>query len=105
MFYLKEVVNHLSFLEVSHMMYPYMKLSDNTEIVHSELLEGNKVFVHFERPTENGFDSVRFELPSYDKVSWEGNYTEDELKSFVELLRHHAHLIYRYAAEGGVNIA
>lgn len=87
------------------MMYPYMKLPDDTEIVHSELLDGNKVFVHFERPTENGFDSVRFELPSYDKVSWEGNYTEEELKDFVELLRHHAHLIYKYAAEGGVNIA
>ena len=59
------------------MMYPYMKLPDDTEIVHSELLDGNTMLVHFERPTENGFDSVRFVLPSYDKVSCEGNYTED----------------------------
>ena len=105
MFYLKEGMYYLSLEGAIHMMYPYMKLPDDTEIVHSELLDGNKVFVHFERPTENGFDSVRFELPSYDKVSWEGNYTEDELKSFVDLLKHHAHLIYRYAAEGGVTIA
>lgn len=74
-----------------------MKLSDDTEIVYSELLDGNKVFVHFERPTEKGFDSVRFELPSYNRVSWEGNFTEDELNDFILLLKHHAHLIYKYA--------
>ena len=85
------------------MMYPYMKLPDDTEIVHSELLNRNKVFVHFERPTENGFYSVRFELPSYDRVFWECNYTEDEQKEFVELLRYHAHLIYRNAMQLGEN--
>ncbi len=50
------------------MMYPYMILSDETEIVHSQILEENgiqKVIVHFERPTENGFDSARCELPDY----------------------------------------
>lgn len=83
------------------MMYPYMKLPDDTEIVHSELLDGNKVFVHFERPAEIGFDSVRFELPSYDKVFWEGNFTETELDFFVELLKRHAHLLYKYARKGG----
>ena len=25
----------------------------------------NVLYVHFERPTEEGFDSVRFELPTY----------------------------------------
>ena len=50
------------------MMYPYMILSDETEIVHSHLIEENgekKVIVHFERPTEEGFDVARCELPSY----------------------------------------
>lgn len=50
------------------MLYPYMKLMDGTEIVHSQLIEQDsigKVIVHFERPTENGFDSARCELPAY----------------------------------------
>ena len=42
------------------MMYPYMTLSDETEIVHSQIVEKNGVdtiLVHFERPTDDGFDS------------------------------------------------
>ena len=37
------------------MMYPYMTLSDETEIVHSQLIEDKgikKVIVNFERPTD-----------------------------------------------------
>ena len=43
------------------MLYPYMTLADETEIVHSHLINQDateKVIVHFERPTENGFDSA-----------------------------------------------
>ncbi|OUO63649.1 hypothetical protein B5F70_08890 [Collinsella sp. An268] len=49
------------------MMYPYVTLEDETEVVHSQLIEGGetpKVLVHFERPTKRGFDSARCELPS-----------------------------------------
>ena len=49
------------------MMYPYMTLADDTEIVHSHVFDEDgvkKVLVHFERPTEEGFDSARCELPS-----------------------------------------
>lgn len=48
------------------MLYPYMTLADETEVVHSHLIKQDgteKVIVHFERPTENGFDSARCELP------------------------------------------
>ena len=41
---------------------------DETEIVHSQLVEKEgikKVIVNFERPTEDGFDSARCELPDY----------------------------------------
>jgi len=89
-------------------MYPYLTLSDGTEVVHSELLEGEqggKVLVHFERPTHDGFDSVRFELPSYDMEVWEGKFTEEELRSLHDFLEANAHLLYRYAAEGGLQIA
>ena len=39
------------------MMYPYMTLADETEIVHSQIIEKDgqkKVIVNFERPTEMG---------------------------------------------------
>jgi len=40
------------------MMYPFMQLDDNTEIVHSELLEDDKVRVYIEKPVEGGFFSA-----------------------------------------------
>lgn len=86
------------------MMYPYMTLADETEIVHSHIIDGEKVIVHFERPTEDGFHSARFELPSYSLLSCEG-YSPDEIEFFDRLLRHNAHLIYKYAECGGVKIA
>ena len=85
------------------MMYPYLTLSDGTEVVHSELLDdeqGGRVLVHFERPSVDGFDSVRFMLPSYDMEIWEGEYSEEELRSLRGFLEANAHLLFRYAAEG-----
>lgn len=89
------------------MMYPYMKLPDETEIVHSHLIEEDgekKVIVHFERPTDDGFDSARCELPSYKWIRIEG-YSPKEIEFFEELLRNNAHLLYRYAENGGIRIA
>lgn len=88
-------------------MYPYMKLADETEIVHSHLIEEDgvqKVIVHFERPTENGFDSARCVLPTYEWVLKDG-YSEIEIQKFDELLHNNAHLLYKYAKIGGVTIA
>ena len=86
------------------MMYPYMTLADETEIVHSQILDGNKVIVHFERPTENGFDTARCELPEYKWIKKSG-YSLEEIKKFEEFLQFNAHLIYRYAGSGGIQIA
>lgn len=66
------------------MMYPYMTLYDETEIVHSQIIEENnvqKVIVHFERPTEDGFDSARCELPEYKWILKEG-YSDEEITLF-----------------------
>ena len=89
------------------MMYPYMTLADDTEIVHSQIIEKNgkkKVIVNFERPTEDGFDSARCELPEYIWTEKEG-YSDDEITFFEELLRNNAHLLYKYAENGGIQIA
>lgn len=89
------------------MMYPYMTLSDETEIVHSQLIEDKgikKVIVNFERPTDNGFDSARCELPEYKWTEKEG-YSDEEISFFEKLLHSNAHLLYKYAANGGIKIA
>ncbi len=91
----------------TEMMYPYMTLFDGTEVVHSHLInegENQTVLVHFERPTENGFDSARCEIPSYKWLSCEG-FNEEEMKFFDEYVRANAHLFFKYAAAGGVQIA
>lgn len=89
------------------MMYPYLTLGDGTEIVHSHLIEEDgvkKVIVHFERPTENGFDDARCVLPEYKWTEIKG-FTPSEIDRFRKLLMSNAHLIFRYAAEGGIRIA
>ncbi len=86
------------------MMYEYMELSDETLITHSQLLgdgENKTVQVHFERPVEGGFDTARCELPSYKWIKREG-FTDDEIKNFTRFLENNAHLIFRFAENGGI---
>lgn len=90
------------------MMYPYLTFEDGTEVVHSDLISEDgtdTVLVHFERPAEHGFDSARCKLPDYQWTLWEGSFTETEIASFEAFIRNNAHLLYRFAREGGVKVA
>ena len=50
------------------MMYPFLTLNDDTEIVHSEMLPSGEVRVYIERPdARDGFHSATCFLPSYTK--------------------------------------
>lgn len=62
------------------------------------------IIVNFERSTENGFDSARCELPNYKWTERIG-YSDEEISMFEKLLHSNAHLLYRYAANGGIQIA
>jgi len=89
------------------MMYPYMTLADETEILHSHLICENDtqiVEVHFERPTEKGFDTARCSLPSYTWIKREG-FNDSEIEKFEKFLHYNAHLLYKYAEAGGIKIA
>ena len=91
------------------MMYPYVKYSDGTEVVFSDVYEGQNgeqcMDVHFERTTENGFDSIRIKLPSYDVIVWEGHYSDEEIELFKKIVESSADLFYKYAKEGGLKLA
>ena len=86
------------------MLYPYVKLGDETEVLHTEIIEEDgieKVEVHFERPIAGGFMTARFVLPTYELIVRD-NLSEDELKFLTKLLEANAHLIYKYARSGGI---
>jgi hypothetical protein len=88
-------------------MYSYIILADETEIVHSQILEedGEKsVEVHFERATEDGFDTARCSLPSYKWIKREG-FSDEDIELFEKLLHNNAHLLFKYAENGEIKIA
>lgn len=89
------------------MLYPFMTLNDNTEIVHSEILNidgKEKVRVCIERPVYEGFQSVECYLPEYE---WKNNsgFTDEDIRQFQELLESTAHIIIELAREGGLDNA
>ena len=93
------------------MVYPFVKYSDGTEVVFSNIQvnengDGDEtLFVHFERPMEYGFDSVRIELPSYRITYKEGHYTDEEIELFRKVVEYGAPNFYMWAREGGIKIA
>ena len=64
------------------MMYPYLTLDDETEIVHSEMLSDNTVKVYIEKPDEkDGFHYACCFLPKYEWQDVVG-FTEEEIKRY-----------------------
>lgn len=89
------------------MLYPFMTLNDNTEIVHSGVLNTDgkeRVKVCIERPVYEGFQSVECYLPEYE---WKNNkgFTDKDIEAFQELLESMAHVIIELAREGGFDNA
>lgn len=90
-------------------MYAYMTLADGTEIVHSQLIEDEtsgykKVVPPFEKAVDDGFLEARCELPTY-KWLYRRGFCDEQIAFFVKLLENNAHLLYKYAAEGGIRLA
>ena len=91
------------------MTYEFAKYPDGTLGVFSNI--GKKengeeyVTVTFERATENGFDTFAIELPSYKVILEDGNYTEEEKRTFLELVKNGASFFFKYARLGGLKIA
>lgn len=83
------------------MMYPFMTLDDDTEIVHSDMQTDGSVKVYIEKPDEKyGFRHATCYLPNY---TWEDIYqfSDDDIKKFQEIIESTAHLIIEFSQEGG----
>ena len=83
------------------MMHEFVTYPDGTLVVFSDIRKKDNgqeyLIVCFERPTENGFDTVIFELPSYDIVKKDGNYSEKEIETFKKVVEKGAAFFFETA--------
>ena len=83
------------------MMYPFLTLDDNTEIVHSQMLSDGRVKVYIEKPDEKDcFHHATCYLPNYEWVDISG-FTNEEINRYKEIIESTAHLIIEFSKEGG----
>ena len=87
------------------MMYPYLTLDDETEIVHSEMLEDHTVTVYIEKPDEkDGFHYATCYLPKYDWTDIFG-FNDAEIAALQSIVENNAHLIIELSQNGGIDNA
>ena len=84
------------------MMYPFLTLDDQTEIVHSEMKPDGRVKVYVEKPDEKDFfhNAVCW-LPAYQGEDING-FTPEEIAKYEEIIRSTAHLILEFSQRGGL---
>lgn len=75
------------------MMYPFLTLDDETEIVHSEFLPSERVKVYIEKPDEKDcFHHMTCYLPDYSLEEVFG-FDDAEVQRYMEIIHSTAHLI------------
>ena len=87
------------------MMYPFLTLDDNTEIVHSDMGADGTVKVYLERPdAQLGFRHATCYLPGY---TWEDvvGFSQAEIDRYQQVIESTAHLILEFSQEGGFDHA
>ena len=91
------------------MTYEFAKYPDGTVGVFSNIGKKDNdeeyITVTFERPTEKGFDTFAVELPSYKIVLEDGHYTDEEKKTFFDIVKNGSSFFFKYARLGGLEIA
>ncbi len=85
------------------MMYPFLTLDDDTEIVHSEMKSDGTVKVYFEKPDEK--DSVHNAYYILPERKWEeiNGFSDDEIKRYTDIISSMANLIMQLSKEGGID--
>lgn len=86
------------------MLYPYAEFPGELSITYSQVIKdpntkgGEKILVHFEKPTDFGFKEARYSLPDFKEV-YNYDFTEKETKDNLEILKRNAPLIIECAKE------
>lgn len=91
------------------MMHEFVTYADGTLVVSSDIRKKDSgeeyIIVCFERPVEDGFDTVIFELPSYNIIKRDGNYTDKEIEMFKTVVERGAGYFFDVARKGGMQSA
>ena len=91
------------------MMHEFVTYADGTLVVSSDIRKKENgeeyLIVCFERPRENGFDTIIFELPSYNVVKKDGNFTDEEIAMFKTVVERGAEYFFDVARNGGIHSA
>ena len=83
------------------MMYPFLQIDGDTEIVHSDMLPNGEVKVYVEKPdVKDGFHHASCFLPTYRWEDVEG-FSAKEIDRYREVIESTAHLIMEFAQTGG----
>ena len=83
------------------MMYPFLTLNDETEIVHSEMKPDGTVKVYIEKPDEKDcFHHATCYLPGYKWGDVYG-FSDGDIEKFMEILESTANLIMEFSKDGG----
>ncbi len=84
------------------MMYPFLTLDDDTEIVHSAMRPDGSVMVYIETPDEKDvFHDATCYLPEHRWTDIHG-YTNEQMERFKEIIRNNARLIMEFSQRSGV---
>lgn len=69
------------------MMYKFLTLNDNTEIVHSETLQNGEVKIYIETPDDKDcFHYMTCYLPKY-RVEDVFGYTPEEQNKYIDIIK------------------
>lgn len=78
------------------MMYPFLTLDDETEIVHSEMRKDGTVKVYIEKPdAADCFHYATCYLPDY---VWENIYgfSQEEIAKYQQIIESKSYLLQKY---------
>lgn len=84
------------------MLYPFIKLHDDTEITHSEMHEDKTVDVVVKKKDKRkGLLKAMCKLPDY---KWDNvvGFNDKELDRFQKLVEANSKLIMEYSKKGGI---
>ena len=86
------------------MMYPFLQIVGDTEIVHSDMLPNGEVKVYIEyiekTDAKDGFHHAACFLPAYRWENVDG-FTPEEIARYQEVIESTVHLILEFARQGG----
>lgn len=91
------------------MLYSYATFPNHLNITFSQIIQdgsvegGEKVFVNFKQPNNDGFKETRYLLPD-KKLVYNDGFLLEEQRKIERILDDNEELIMKYAKLGGVKL-